>query len=350
MKTILLTGGGTAGHCIPHLALIDELKKHFDKIYYIGSYNGMEKSIMKNANIEYFAVSCAKLNRKFDINNFTIPFKLLKGIHQANKIIEKIKPNIIFSKGGYVAIPTIIAGKKHNIPVITHESDFTIGLANKLSSKYCKKVLTSFPETAKTVKNGEFVGSPLRQELLKTKKSESLKNLGLSGKKPVLLITGGSLGSVALNNCVRRSLPTLLEKFDVLHLCGKNNKSKINKQGYIQKEFINNMYDAYSACDLCVSRAGSNTVFELIALKKPCILIPLPKGVSRGDQVDNAEYFQKQGLVYVLPQNVLTDKSLVYAVNSVYSNRNKIFNKNKIDDYIANDKIVNILINYSLKD
>lgn len=348
MKTIILTGGGTAGHCIPHLALIDELKKRFNKIYYIGSYNGMEKSIMTNANIEYFAVSCAKLNRKFDVNNLTIPFKLLKGIYQADKIIEKIKPNVIFSKGGYVAIPTIIAGKKNNIPIITHESDFSLGLANKISSKYCKKVLTSFPETASTVKNGEFVGSPLRQELLKTKKSESLKNLGLSGKKPVLLITGGSLGSVALNNCVRRALPPLLERFEVLHLCGKNNKSKINKQGYIQKEFINNMQDAYSACDVCVSRAGSNTVFELISLKKPCILIPLPKGVSRGDQVDNAEYFQKQGLVYVLPQNVLTDKSLVYAVNSVYANRTKIFSKNDVEDYIANKKIVDILLKYSL--
>ncbi len=336
MATLLFTGGGTAGHCTPNLALLPYLKKDFDKIYYIGSETGIEKQIIEKTDIPYFSVPCAKFNRTLTAKNLKIPFSVLNGIKKAGKIIDKIKPDVIFSKGGYVAIPTVIAGKKRKIPIISHESDYTVGLANKLTSKYCEKVLTSFPETATALKNGEYVGSPLRQELFSVSKSEALKNFGFSGEKPVLLITGGSQGAKAINQTLRNSLNDLLPKYDVLHICGKGNVcTEITNKGYYQTEFINKMENALAVADVCVTRAGSNTLFELLSLKIPCLLIPLPKGVSRGDQVLNAEYFQKLGLVNVLPQNAMTELSLVLSINSTYANRFNIirnFDKNPVKD------------------
>jgi UDP-N-acetylglucosamine--N-acetylmuramyl-(pentapeptide) pyrophosphoryl-undecaprenol N-acetylglucosamine transferase len=348
MATIILTGGGTAGHCVPNIALIQHLKNHFDKIYYIGSENGIEKQIItEQTKLKYFGISCAKLKRSITLKNLLIPFKVALGVKQAGVILDKLKPDVIFSKGGYVAVPVILAGKKRKIPIITHESDFTIGLANKITAKHCKKVLTSFPETAKTIKNGLYVGPPLKQ--LKTSKTTALNKFGLSGKKPVILVTGGSLGSQIINTTLREALPNLLKNFEILHICGKNNIDKdIVHNGYVQVEFVNDMKQAYSVADICVSRAGSNTLFELLSLKKPCVLIPLPKGASRGDQVLNAEYFQKKGVVYVLQQNALTPESLAITIESVYSNRKNIV-KNLDKEPIINscEKIAEILSEYA---
>ena len=322
MATIVLTGGGTAGHCTPNLAIIPYLKNDFDKIIYIGSENGIEKNIIENTDIPYYPISCAKFNRSFILKNISMPFKVIKGIKQAGKILDKEKPSVIFSKGGFVAIPTVIAGARRNIPIISHESDYTIGLANKISSLFSKKVLTSFPETAKTIKNGEYVGSPIRKILFSVSKKDALESFGFSGNKPIILVTGGSQGALALNNAIRGLLPQLLTKFDILHICGKNNllQEKVPK-GYVQIEYLNKMENAFAVADICISRAGSNTLFELMCLKIPTILIPLPKGVSRGDQELNAKYFQKLGLIYLLEQEQLTDKSLLFAINSVYANR-----------------------------
>ncbi|MBE7081935.1 MAG: undecaprenyldiphospho-muramoylpentapeptide beta-N-acetylglucosaminyltransferase [Clostridiales bacterium] len=346
MAKIILTGGGTAGHVTPHLAILPYIKKDFDSIYYIGSENGIEKNIIKQASIPYYSVPCAKLNRSFTFKNFTIPIKLISGYIKAGKILDMIKPDIIFSKGGYVAVPIILAAKKRKIPIIAHESDYSIGLANKLTAKYCKKVLTSFKDTAKSLKNGEFVGPPIRKNLLSTKPNESLEFFGFTGNKPILLITGGSQGAMAINTAIRNSLENLLPKFDIIHICGKGNLSKdIKNKGYFQTEYLNNIEIAFSVCSVCVSRAGSNTVFELLALKIPSILIPLPKGNSRGDQVVNAEYFQKLGLVTVLPQNVLTPESLSLAINSTYSNRHNLkrsFDESPITD--SSRQISRILI------
>ena len=306
MAKIILTGGGTAGHVTPHLAILPYLKNDFESIYYIGSENGIEKNIITNANIPYYSVPCAKLSRSFCFDNLKIPIKLFSGYKKAGKILDNLKPDIIFSKGGYVSVPTILAAKKRKIPIIAHESDYTIGLANKLTAKYCKKVLTSFRETAQCLKNGEYVGPPIRKSLLSTNYKDSINQFNFLGDKPILLITGGSQGAMAINNAVRNSLDDLLPKFDILHICGKGNLDKnINKKGYFQAEYLSNIELAYNICSVCISRAGSNTVFELLALKIPSILIPLPKGTSRGDQVLNAEYFQRLGLVSVLPQNVL---------------------------------------------
>ena len=325
MAKIILTGGGTAGHVTPHLAILPYLKNDFNSIYYIGSENGIEKDIITQANIPYYSVPCAKLNRSFCLNNFKLPLKLIAGYKKAGKILDNLKPDIIFSKGGYVSVPTILAAKKRKIPIIAHESDYTIGLANKLTAKYCKKVLTSFKETAQTLKNGEYVGPPIRKKLLTANTKDAINHFGFLGDKPILLITGGSQGATAINNAVRNSLNDLLPKFDILHICGKGNLDKnINRKGYFQTEYLSNIELAFNICSVCISRAGSNTVFELLALKIPSILIPLPKGNSRGDQVLNAEYFQRLGLVSVLPQNVLTKDSLVYAVNYTYANRHNL--------------------------
>ena len=349
MATIILTGGGTAGHCTPNLALLPYLKNDFDKIYYIGSKNGIEKDIVLNANIPYYSIPCAKVNRSKFLKNFAVPFKVTSGIIQAGKILDKIKPDVVFSKGGYVSVPTVIAAAQRKIPVISHESDYSVGLANKISAKFSKKVLTTFPETAKTLKNGQFVGSPLRKSIFSVNKKDAIASFGFKGNKPILLVTGGSQGAAAINNAVREALPDLLPKYDVIHICGKNNLTDEKfPSGYFQTEFINKMENAFAAASVCVSRAGSNTLFELMCLKIPTVLIPLPKGNSRGDQVLNANYFQKLALAYVLPQQALSANSLVFSINSIYSNRinlNKNFSKHPIKD--ASRQISRIIADFA---
>lgn len=351
MATIVLTGGGSAGHCTPNLALVPHLKNEFDKIYYIGSKTGIEKDIVKKQGIPYYAISCAKLVRSFTLKNFAMPFKVVKGISDAGKLLDKLKPDVVFSKGGYVALPVVIAAHKRKIPVIAHESDYTVGLANKLSAKYCKKVLTAFPSTAKELKNGEYIGAPIRSNLNSANKKDALSTFNFTGEKPVLLVMGGSLGAEKINIAVRDALSTLLVKFDVIHLCGKGNiDTSITQKGYYQAEYLHNVGDAICVASVCITRAGSNALFELLSLRKPCVVIPLPKGNSRGDQVLNAQYFQKLGLISVLPQSELTDKSLIFYVNSVYSGRTavqKAFNEQPILD--KSGEIASILAEYAKK-
>ena len=325
MATVILTGGGTAGHCTPNIALLPYLKKRFDKIYYFGSSNGIEKPIANKAGIEYFALPTIGLKRKFTPNNLKIPFVLLSGINRAKSLIKKLKPDVIFSKGGYVALPTVIAGHKLNVPVIAHESDLTVGLANRISAKYCKALLTSFPETAKEIKNGRYVGSPVRRELFYANLQDGLKFFNLSGLKPVLLVFGGSLGAKSINSLVRKALDILLNKYDIIHIVGKNNiDNSINKKGYYQFEYVDKMAYAYAVSSVCLTRAGANTIFELLALNKPAVLIPLSKNASRGDQVENAEYFFKKGLLYRLIGNDITPEQLSLMIDGAYHNRDNL--------------------------
>ena len=348
MATLILTGGGTAGHVTPHLALLPYVKKYFDKIYYIGSEYGMEKDIIFKTGIKYFSVPCAKLSRKFTFKNLAIPFTLARGVKKAGEILDDLHPNVVFSKGGYVSLPVVIAAKKRKIPVVAHESDYTVGLANKISARYCEKILTSFPDTAKSLKNGVHVGAPLRDTLFSANKKTALKEFGLDGTKPVILVTGGSSGAAAINNAVRFALDELLPKFDVLHVCGKGNLCGINKKGYVEIEFTDKMESAFAAADVCVSRAGSNTVFELGSLALPMLLIPLPKGVSRGDQVLNADYFKKLNLAKVLYQENLTPKTLVKSINALYKERLKLkdrFKNHPVKN--ATPRIAEILATYA---
>lgn len=346
MKTIVLTGGGTAGHCTPHFALLKNLKKHFDEIYYIGSINGIEKRLVQEKNIPYYEIPTVKLKRSFSISNLKIPFSLINSVSSAKRVLKELNPTVVFSKGGFVGLPVTIACNKLNIPVIIHESDLSLGLANKIASRFAKLTLTTFESTAKTIKNGLYVGSPIREELYQGDRNKSLKKYGFSSKKPTLLITGGSSGAKAINQMVIDSVDELTKKYNVLHIVGKGNLSNVFTKGYYQTEFTD-MKDAYSVADICVSRAGSNTIFELATLKIPTLLIPLPKLESRGDQIENAKYFAQKGLCRYILQEDLTKGDFKLQVDALYQNKEDL-KQNLIKANItpANDKITKILTKY----
>lgn len=348
MKTILLTGGGTGGHVLPNLALLPELKKRFDKIYYIGS-DGLEKTLLLSyPEIEYHEITTVKLQRKFTFKNFSIPFKLLRSVSQAKKILKKLRPSVIFSKGGYVSLPVILAGAKLKIPCVTHESDLTLGLANKLMASHCDFVFTSFDTTAKTLKNGVYTGSPIKESLFSVSKSDALKKLGFSGKKPVLLITGGSKGSIKLNELAKNSREILGKTFDIIHLTGKGNKDDFTADYYYQAEFFPEAEIPFTACDIAITRGGANTLFELISLQKPSLVIPLPKANSRGDQILNAEYFSSKGLTKTLLQENATKSSFIYNITAFYKDY-EIYKK-RLSDYpvkSGNKLIADLLLKIS---
>ena len=326
MKTIILTGGGTAGHVTPNLALIPSLKAAGYDIRYIGSYNGMERKLIENAGIPYDGISSGKLRRYFDLKNFSDPFRVLKGYAEALKILRKYKPDVLFSKGGFVAVPVVLAAKHYHIPTIIHESDMTPGLANKLCIPSAKWVCCNFPETLKYLPAGKAVltGSPIRAELLQGDRLAGLQYTNLSAAKPIILVIGGSLGSVKVNGAVRSILPKLLEQFQVIHICGKGNldESLIGTSGYVQYEYVDSpLKHLFAAADLIVSRAGANPICEILALRKPNVLIPLSAAASRGDQILNANSFAKQGYSTVLEEEKVTDDTLFDAIHDTYENR-----------------------------
>lgn len=326
MKKIVLTGGGTAGHVTPNIALLPELKARGYEVHYIGSKDGIEKTLIEDLDIPYYAISSGKLRRYFDVKNFTDPFRVLKGFGEAKKLIKEIKPDVIFSKGGFVAVPVVMAGKRCKVPTIIHESDMTPGLANKLCIPSAYKICCNFPETVKLLPDNKAVlsGSPIRQELFTGNRQKGLSYAGLTDEKPVILIIGGSLGSKAVNQAVRNILPQLLETYQVIHLCGKGNLDPqlTDLSGYVQYEYIQEqLNDLFAAADMVISRAGANAICELLALKKPNILIPLPAAASRGDQVLNAKSFRKQGYSLLLEEENLTDDTLRKAIEKLYKNR-----------------------------
>ena len=290
MKRIILTGGGTAGHVTPNIALIPKLRELGYDIQYIGSYNGIEKELIEPFGIPYHGISSGKLRRYFSLQNFTDPFRVIKGFGEARKLIKGLKPDVIFSKGGFVSVPVVLAGKRCKVPVIIHESDMTPGLANKLAIPSAVKVCCNFPETLDALPEGKAVltGSPIRQELLTGDKDAARKMCGFTDEKPVILVIGGSLGAVAVNEAVRAALPELLKQFQIIHLCGKGKVDHSLKEikGYCQFEYIKNeLRDLFALADVVISRAGANAICELLALRKPNLLIPLSARASRGDQI-----------------------------------------------------------------
>lgn len=325
-KKIVLTGGGTAGHVTPNIALLPGLKQLGYEIFYIGSFDGIEKKLMEEFDIPYYGISTGKLRRYLTKENLKEPFRVIKGCREAKKILAEIKPDVIFSKGGFVSVPVLRSAKALKIPAIIHESDMTPGLANRLSIPWAAKVCYNFPETAKHLPKdkGVLTGTPLRKELLSGDKIAALNFTSLSANKPVILIIGGSLGSAAINQAVREILPELLEDFQVIHLCGKGktDESLANTPGYVQYEYIKKeLADLFALSSLVISRAGANAICELLALKKPNLLIPLPKAQSRGDQILNAASFEKQGFSAVLAEETLTKEQLLSAIHSVYEKR-----------------------------
>lgn len=349
MKKIILTGGGTAGHVTPNLALLSVLKAHGYEVRYIGSYNGIEKTLVEQAGIPYDGISSGKLRRYFDWKNFTDPFRVMKGYGEARKLLKKYQPEIVFSKGGFVAVPVVMAAKHLHIPVIIHESDMTPGLANKLAIPSATKVCCNFSETLKYLPADKAIhtGCPIRAELLTGSKAAGLKLTGFSDKKPVLMIIGGSLGAVAVNNAVRAALPQLLAQFQVVHLCGKNNLDETlqDTAGYVQYEYMGEpLKDLFAMADIVISRAGANAICELLALRKPNLLIPLGSAASRGDQILNAESYHKKGYSMLLPQDELTVERLVQDVQTLYANRTQYQETMALaEDRDAVEKVVTLI-------
>lgn len=326
MKKIILTGGGTAGHVTPNLALIPALKKRDYEIRYIGSYQGIEKRLAENAGIPYDGISSGKLRRYFDLKNFSDPFRVLKGYGEACRLLKKYQPDVIFSKGGFVSVPVVLAAKRYRIPTILHESDMTPGLANRLCIPSAAKICCNFPETLQHLPEGKAVltGSPIREELLQGDRLAGLQYTHLSAAKPILLVIGGSLGAVAVNQMIRSLLPRLLPSFQIIHICGKGHldESLIGRPGYVQYEYVDApLKHLFAAADLAVSRAGANSICELLALRKPNVLIPLSAAASRGDQLLNAASFEKQGFSTVLKEEDMNQDTLFDAIQDTYEHR-----------------------------
>lgn len=353
MKKIVLTGGGTAGHVTPNLALIPGLLARGYEIRYIGSYNGIERKLIENAGIPYDGISSGKLRRYFDLKNFTDPFRVIKGYAEAIHLMRKYRPDVVFSKGGFVSVPVVLAAKHFKIPTIIHESDMTPGLANKICIPSAAKICCNFPETLPYLPQDKAVlsGSPIRRELLEGDRLTGLQYAGLSANKPVILVIGGSLGSVAVNKAVRSILPKLLETYQVIHICGKGNldESLIGREGYVQYEYVDApLRHLFAAADLMVSRAGANSICEILALRKPHILIPLSAAASRGDQILNARSFEKQGFSTVLEEEAVTDESLYQAIQNTYENRQQFIdamNQSTLSDAVGT--ITDLIASYA---
>ena len=330
MKKIVLTGGGTAGHVTPNLALIPRLQADGWEIHYIGAANSPEQELIARVpGVTFHSVSVGKLRRYFDPKNFSDPFRVIRGIRQATGVIRRIKPNVVFSKGGFVSVPVVYGAKLNGVPVVTHESDMTPGLANKLCLPFSRVQCCTFPEAVKYAKGkGVHTGTPIRPEILQGDKLEGCKRFGFNNNRPVLMVVGGSSGAQAINQAVWQSLPQLTENFQVLHLCGKGNLNSVYEgtANYTQREYLNEeMADAYACADILISRAGSNALCEILAARKPALLIPYPKGASRGDQLLNAESFRARGFSHVLQQEDMTPETLVKAVEALYHDRGALY-------------------------
>lgn len=346
MKTIVFTGGGTAGHIMPNIAIIEKL--HNFKIYYLGS-SGMEKDILKSYhNVNYIEIPVVKFKRSLTPHNLLIPFKLFNAIKATKKILAKISPDIIFSKGGYVSIPVCLAGARLNIPILTHESDYTIGLANKIIAKKAQYICCSFSDTAENYgKNAIFTGSPIRQKILNGNSDIIKDRHNIHTNKPIILIVGGSLGAQSINQTIWNNIKELSIKYSIIHIVGKGNVNNEanNTPNYTQIEFANDIENYFAISDIVISRAGSNTIFELLALKKPMILIPLPKSHgSRGDQCINADYFKRNNFANVINQEELNIQKLLNSIKDTLNNKNEfVLSMSKYSTNNGTSQIINLI-------
>lgn len=347
---IIMTGGGSAGHVTPNLALVPKLESLGFEIKYIGSKKGIENDIIKKANIPFYSISSGKLRRYFDVKNFSDPFKVIKGVGDAFRILSKEKPDIVFSKGGFVTVPVVIAASMKKIPVVAHESDFTPGLANKIAGRFCDKLCVTFPESLKYIEGnkGILTGTPIREELFNGRAEIGRRFCNFKYDKETILIIGGSLGAKVINDTVRMDIERLLKEYNIIHLCGKNNlddKLK-NKEGYIQLEYVSEeLPDLMAYADLVISRAGANAIFELLALQKPHILIPLSAKASRGDQVLNAKSFKKSGYSVVIEEEELTTDKLYKELKELDLNK-RLYIDNMKKSNLGNgiDNIIKVIL------
>ncbi len=328
MKKIMLTGGGTAGHVTPNLALIPALREKGYEIQYMGSYDGIEKRLIADYDIPYFGISTGKLRRYMDPKNFSDPFRVIKGYGEARKILKKERPDVIFSKGGFVSVPVIHAAHSLHIPCILHESDMTPGLANKLCIGKANKICCNFPETVNMLpaEKAILTGTPIREELERGDAAAGKELCGFTDDKPVLMVIGGSLGAQSVNEVVREALPRILPEFNVVHICGKEKMDNLmlTMDGYKQFEYVKTeLKDLFAMADIVVSRAGANAICELLALHKPNVLIPLSAKNSRGDQVENARSFEQQGFSAVISSEDLDEDILVEKIHQVFEQKDE---------------------------
>ena len=324
MKRIVLTGGGTAGHVSPNQALIPLLLDEGWEIHYIGTETGIERSLIEPmAGVSYHVVSSGKLRRYFDWKNFTDPFRVIAGACQSFALIRRLRPSVVFAKGGFVSVPVVLGAALCGVPVVMHESDITPGLANKLCKPFARVICTTFPECAKLLgSKGVQTGTPLRPQIFSGTREKGLQLTGFSGSKPVLMMIGGSLGAQTVNAVLREALPALTPRYDVLHVCGRGNLAPEleGTPGYRQFEYLSGeLPDAFACADILLSRAGSNSLSEILALRKPALLIPYHSG--RGDQVLNANSLKARGLAHVMPQSELSAQSLPAAIDALWEDR-----------------------------
>ena len=331
-KTLVMTGGGTAGHVTPNIAMLPRLKEMGYKISYIGTYDGIEKKLIEAEGIPYYGISSGKLRRYFSMKNFSDPFRVIKGFRQAKKLMKQLRPDVVFSKGGLVSVPVVMAAAKKKIPVVIHESDMTPGLANKLALPKASRVCCNFPETASTFPEGvaTVTGTPIREELYHGDAEKGRMFCRFTDNRPTILVMGGSTGSAAVNACIRDALPELLKDYNVVHLAGegKTDPSYDGRAGYAQFAYVKEQLpDVFALADLVISRAGANAICELLALRKPNILIPLSLAQSRGDQILNARSFEKSGYSKVIEEENLNKDTLLSAVREVSENREDYIRK-----------------------
>ena len=348
-KLIVLTGGGTAGHVMPNLALLPKLKGAGFDVVYVGSA-GVEKNLAASAGLPFYQISTGKLRRYLSLQNFLDIGRIIVGLFQAIGLMLKLRPSIVFSKGGFVAVPVTLAAWICRIPVVTHESDYSPGLANKIIAPFSKTILYTFPETSKFLlpEKSHLVGTPVREDLFRGKAERGRALCGFSDQKPILLVMGGSQGAQRINEALKAILPKLILKFNVVHLTGKGKSIGFNGDGYRSFEFLGEeLKDVLAAADLVVSRAGANSIFEFLALRKPMLLVPLEVG-SRGDQVLNAKSFTGKGWALTLPETQMTGELLEKAIQELNSN-SKIIVKNQEVAAIESvpTKIVEILVKNS---
>lgn len=321
MTKIAFTGGGTAGHVSPNIALIQKLQKNDNppEMIYLGSKAGIEKEMIEKEAIPYFGISTGKFRRYRSLKNLSDPFRVLAGFFQAYRILGKQKPDLLFSKGGFVAVPPVLAAYFRRIPVIIHESDYSPGLTTKISSKFAKTICLTFEDTAKYLPKKKTVvtGTPIRDRLQNGNAAAGYGLTGFTPDKPTMLVMGGSQGSKAINEALITILPELTRNYQIIHLAGKGNAEKMPQEipGYVCYDFLSEeLADVFAITDFVLSRAGSNAIFEFLALKKPMLLIPLPLSASRGDQILNAEYFEKKSYALTLKQEDITPETLLNAI------------------------------------
>ena len=325
-KTIVFTGGGTAGHVTPNLALI-EAYGDTAKIHYIGMKNSIEQELVGQHNLPFHPIAAGKLRRYMTFRHILEPFKLIKGLCQAWFLLNKLKPDLVFSKGGFVAVPVVIAAWLQRIPVIAHESDITPGLANRICLPFVQKICVNFAEVKKYFRSPEHVyvtGTPVRKFLLAGSRQRGLEVTGFNEQRVTIMVMGGSLGAVAINKCLRESLDELLKDYQIIHVCGKGNldNNLCRQHNYYQIEYAHaQLADLLALSDIVISRSGANTLCELLTLAKPHLLIPLSKKVSRGDQIANAQYFCQKGVSMVLAEEELTPQKLQAGVKELITQK-----------------------------